>query len=80
MIAHPEIQEKIHKEMDSVIGARTACLTDKGSLPYTEAAIEEASRITPLAMLVVPHIATKDTHIGPYFCPKGTPVITNSNR
>ena len=74
MISHPEIQEKVHTEIDSVLGARNASLADKGTMPYTEAVIEEASRITPLASLVIPHLATKDTRVGNYFYPKGTPV------
>ena len=74
MISHPQIQEKVHKEIENVLGARNAMLADKGTMPYTEAVIEEAARMTHLASLVIPHLATKDTHVGKYFYPKGTPV------
>ena len=74
MISYPEIQEKMHEEIDRVLGSRSATLLDKGTLPYTEAVIEEGMRYSPLSFLVNPHVASEDTKIGPYFCPKGTTV------
>ena len=74
MIAHPELQEKMQNEIDHVIGSRASSLKDRPMMPFTEAVIEEASRITPLSTLGLPHVTAKDTNIGPYFCPKGTNV------
>ena len=46
------------------------------SLPYTEAVLMEAQRLSSIAPFTVPHYALKDTFIQGYFIPK---VITIKN-
>ena len=50
--AYPEIQKKAQAEIDSVIGTdRLPSLSDRGSLPYTEAIVNELLRWQPVTPL-----------------------------
>ncbi|CAN9500144.1 unnamed protein product [Ophioblennius macclurei] len=78
LIHHPQVQRRIHEELDSKIGPdRTPQLSDRGSLPYLEATIREVLRIRPVAPLFIPHVALDDTSIGDFAVKKGTRVIIN---
>ena len=46
MIYHPEVQDKIHEEMDRVLGddKNHVNLSDRDNLPYLNAVIMEAHR------------------------------------
>ncbi|XP_067013413.2 methyl farnesoate epoxidase [Anabrus simplex] len=73
MVLHPEVQEKVQKEIDHQIGrGRLPSLQDKSSLQYTEAVLMEIQRINSIAPLTVPHRATRDTELKGYFIPKDT--------
>ncbi|XP_033120091.1 steroid 17-alpha-hydroxylase/17,20 lyase-like [Anneissia japonica] len=77
MIDNPSIQEKIKKELDQVIGDRPPRLSDRGKLPYTEAAIMEIMRFGTVAPLAFTHRALKDSSIGSYKIPEDTWVFFN---
>lgn len=57
MTLHPEIQKKAQAEIDSVVGNdRLPSLSDRGSLPYTEAIVLELLRwnpVTPLGSFLI---------------------------
>ena len=68
MAEHPDIQEKVAKEIDEVIGQdRLPTLDDRGSLPYTQAAMLETMRYGTVAPLGVPHATMTDTTLCEYF-------------
>ncbi|XP_028832552.1 cytochrome P450 2U1 [Denticeps clupeoides] len=78
MCVHPEIQEKVQKEIDTVVGpGRTPSLTDKGNLPFTEATIMEVQRMTVVVPLSIPHMSSETTEFRGYTIPKGTVIIPN---
>ncbi|XP_075920848.1 steroid 17-alpha-hydroxylase/17,20 lyase-like [Petromyzon marinus] len=78
MVHHPEIQGRIHAELDEVIGReRPPCAGDRGKLPFMEATINEVLRIRPVAAILIPHVAMCDTTIGEFPVKKGTEVIVN---
>ena len=78
LIHYPHVQDKLHQELDDVIGySRLPDLTDKKNLPYLEATIAEIHRFSSLAPLAVPHKATVDTTLQGYNIPKGTTVLVN---
>lgn len=54
--------EKVQEEIDAVIGKdRVVSLTDRGSLPFTEATIMEVQRMTVVVPLAIPHMASETT-------------------
>ncbi|XP_047431458.1 cytochrome P450 2U1 isoform X2 [Mugil cephalus] len=62
MALHPDVQDKVQAEIDEVVGRqRVPSLTDKGSLPFTEAAIMEVQRLTVVVPLSIPHMASETT-------------------
>ncbi|XP_063057365.1 cytochrome P450 2J4-like isoform X2 [Engraulis encrasicolus] len=78
LIKHPEVQKKVQSEIDTVIGqSRPPSMVDKANMPYTEAVIHEIMRIADIVPINVPRVAGRDTTLGGYFIPKGTPLWTN---
>lgn len=54
------ILDKVQAEIDEVVGRlRTPSLSDKGKLPFTEAAIMEVQRLTAVVPLAIPHMTSE---------------------
>ncbi|KAM3967286.1 putative cytochrome P450 304a1 [Aphomia sociella] len=78
LILQPEIQDKVHAEIDRVVGSgRLPNLDDRKNMPYTEACLREAMRYDTLVPLGVPHRAVTDTNFHGYVIPEGTLVSAN---
>ncbi|KAL2088828.1 hypothetical protein ACEWY4_015727 [Coilia grayii] len=78
LVAHPEIQERLHQEIKEKVGMdRTPCLSDKSRLPYLEAFILELFRHSSFLPFTIPHCTSKDTSLNGYFIPKNTCVFIN---
>ncbi|KAG7221846.1 hypothetical protein INR49_017022, partial [Caranx melampygus] len=78
MVLYPDIQERVQAEIDEVIGRhREPSLSDKGSLPFTEATIMEVQRLTVVVPLGIPHMASKTTVFRGYTIPQGTVILPN---
>ena len=77
LIHNPKVQEKLHEELDQVIGQnRLPDLEDKKSLPYLEATIAETLRISSVGRVAI-HKTTVDTPLQGYDIPKDTTVLIN---
>ncbi|NWH58063.1 CP2DH protein, partial [Geococcyx californianus] len=78
MLLHPEIQSKVHAEIDKVIGReRSPTMEDQASMPYTNAVIHEVQRCADVVPVALPHMTYRDTKLDGFFIPKGTTIITN---
>jgi len=78
MATWPEIQEKVQKELDDVIGReRMPSYADKSRLPYTEAVVLEIHRYASIVALSIPHSPKFDTKLFGFNIPKGTTVLEN---
>ncbi|KAG8230502.1 hypothetical protein J437_LFUL010602, partial [Ladona fulva] len=73
-----KVAQKIREEADAATGggARPLTLSDRASMPYTEATVLETLRRA--SSPIVPHVATQDTSVDGYAVAKGTVVILNN--
>jgi len=72
MALYPEVQRKIHAEMDSVVGEQAPTLADRQRLPYLEASALDVMRLSSFVQLGLPHSATETVELGGYTIPKDT--------
>jgi len=71
LLLYPEVQKKIQKEIDDVVGSgRLPTLEDRKDMSYTEACVREGLRIETLVPSDIPHKALVDTEIGGFKVPK----------
>ncbi|XP_074063011.1 cytochrome P450 1A1-like isoform X2 [Macrotis lagotis] len=77
LIYYPEVQAKIHEEIDENIGLKPPRFEDRKNLPYTEAFINEIFRHTTFIPFTIPHCTTTDTTLNGYFIPRKTCVFFN---
>ncbi len=74
----PEIQSKVHEELDRVIGLdSTPTLEDRERLPYLNAVLLEDMRYRTVGPLGVPHRATTSCDVGGFTIPAGAQVLGN---
>nr|XP_009680948.1 PREDICTED: cytochrome P450 1A4-like [Struthio camelus australis] len=75
---YPDIQKRIQEEIDHTIGQeRRPRLSDRGTLPRTEAFILEMFRHSSFLPFTIPHCTTKDTVLNGYYIPKDCCVFIN---
>lgn len=80
MTLYPEVQERAHAEIASVVGTeRLPVLEDKTRLPYTSALVQEVLRwSTPVSGgQGVEHSSRQDAVFMGYFIPKETRILVN---
>uniref|UniRef100_A0A8C5QP15 Uncharacterized protein n=1 Tax=Leptobrachium leishanense TaxID=445787 RepID=A0A8C5QP15_9ANUR len=76
LLKHPDVQEKVHEEIDRVIGRdRRPVYQDRVNMPYTEAVMHEILRYSDLAPYGIPRTTIQDTEFYGYSIPKGTTTI-----
>ncbi|CAA7035335.1 unnamed protein product [Microthlaspi erraticum] len=72
LVKNQEIQEKLHEEIERVIGeeAREIEEEEAHKMPYLKAIVLEGLRRHPPGHFVLPHSVTEDTVLGGYKVPK----------
>ncbi|HRE48119.1 MAG TPA: cytochrome P450 [Aggregatilineales bacterium] len=68
---NPDVEAKLHAELDRVLAGHTPTLDDLPNLPYTEMVIKESMRLYPPAWIIT-RSAVEDTTLGGFRVPKGT--------
>lgn len=74
---HPEIEAKLHEEVDTVLGGRLPTLTDLRDLPYTNRVIKETLRLYPPAWTLMVRAIIEDVTLGEYDLPAGDAVFVS---
>ncbi|KAM4807479.1 LOW QUALITY PROTEIN: cytochrome P450 2J2-like [Urocitellus parryii] len=78
MALYPEVQEKVHAEIDRVLGQwQQPSMAAREFMPYTNAVIHEVQRMGNIIPLNVPREVVVDTTLAGYYLPKGTMILTN---
>ena len=77
MALHPDVQRKVHEELDSVLDGAIPTWDHKCHLPYTNATLEEIFRHGSVVPLGMPYSTMGDTNLFGYFIPKDTLVFAN---
>lgn len=68
---HPDVEARLHAELDTVLAGREPSLDDLPDLPYTLQLIKESMRLYPPAWVLNSRVATEETQVGPYVIPQG---------
>jgi cytochrome P450 len=71
---HPDVETRLHDELDAVLGDRSPRVADLPRLSYTEMVVSEAIRLYPPAWLIGRR-ALVDFDAGPYVLPARSIVI-----
>jgi cytochrome P450 len=71
---HPQVESKLHAEIDSVLGGRAPIHEDLGKLVYTRMVIDESMRIYPPVHTIARQAVGDDTLAGRHI-PKGSTVM-----
>ncbi|XP_059186688.1 cytochrome P450 2C23-like [Centropristis striata] len=76
LVKHPDIQEKMQQEIDTVIEmGRPPSMENRKSLPFTDAVIHEIQRFLDIVPFSLPHYALHDISFRGYTIPKDTVII-----
>jgi cytochrome P450 len=71
---HPEVESRLHAEVDEVLGGRMPTFDDLPRLTYVKQVFTEALRLYPPAWMFT-RIATCDTELGSFSLPAGSVVL-----
>ncbi len=71
---HPEIQERLHEEVESVLGGRTPEMADFPHLRFTKAVFDETIRLYP-PVWMIPRRSVDDDEIGGFHIPGRSDVL-----
>lgn len=72
---HPEVEAKLHEELQRVLGGRKPDYADLANLPYTKMVIEESMRLYPPAPGISARAVLEDDEISGVKVPKGANIM-----
>ncbi len=71
---NPEVEKRLHEEVDRVLGRRAATYDDLAQLPFTEQVFLEAMRLYP-PVYVIARQAAEDLVVGGFRIPAGSEIV-----
>ena len=71
---HPHLQQRVHQEIDTVLGGHAPTADDAGKLPYITTVIKEAMRLYP-PVYAIGRLTPTGDEIAGYRIPPGSVVI-----
>lgn len=71
---NPDVEAKLHAEVDEVLAGRAPSMMDVARLPYTEMVLSESMRVYPPAWGLQRSVLN-DCELGGYFIPRGSQVL-----
>ena len=78
MAVHPEVQNNLQAEIDTVVGREHLPHPSHVTrLPYLLAVMKEVLRFAPVVNLAFPHRVTRDDEYNGYRIPKDTTILAN---
>ncbi|NXG30978.1 CP2J2 protein, partial [Dromaius novaehollandiae] len=78
MVVNPDIQEKVQKELDAVLGpSQLICYEDRRKLPYTNAVVHEIQRFSNIVFVGMPRLCVRNTTLLGFPLKKGTIIMPN---
>ena len=78
MAHYPEVQEKLQKEVDNVVGSsRDVTISDRQDMHHIRATIYELNRFVSVVPLGVPHSTARECQLEGANLPKGTNILPN---
>uniref|UniRef100_A0A7E4ZRL2 Cytochrome P450 n=1 Tax=Panagrellus redivivus TaxID=6233 RepID=A0A7E4ZRL2_PANRE len=75
LIHYPEVQTKLHDEIDNVLDVTPAMVSERHLLPYVQATIDELLRIINVLPWGIPHQALADVEVKGHTIRAGTTVM-----
>lgn len=76
LAAHPEIDEELAHEIDTVLNGRAPSADDLPALTYTSMVIRETLRLYP-PVWIIKRQATREVQIGSYYVPMGSTLFVS---
>ncbi|MEW2530524.1 cytochrome P450 [Streptomyces sp. NPDC047071] len=74
LAGHPEVRQRLHTEVDTVLAGREPTHDDLPRLPFTDKVLTETLRLYPPAWMTS-RTVTEDTRLAGHFLPVGTTVF-----
>ncbi|MCO5564153.1 hypothetical protein L7F22_017809 [Adiantum nelumboides] len=78
VINNQDVQDKLRKEIDTVLDGAQVTEPDINKLPYSMAVVKESLRLHMPIPLLMPHMNVKHAKLGQYDIPPGTKVLVNA--
>ncbi|XP_029140769.1 cytochrome P450 2K6-like [Protobothrops mucrosquamatus] len=76
MATHPDIQDKVYKEIETVLDpSHSICYGDRKNLPYINAVIHEIIRSKYVTLFGLPRKCVKDVYLNGFLIPKGAMIL-----
>ncbi len=77
LMQHPAVEQRLHAEVDAVLGGRLPGLADLPQLPYTLRVLKEGMRLYPPAWVLNAREPRQATELGGYTIPAGTQLFVS---